>query len=155
MTGGEAETTPDCPIITLIAGQPPQQPTVGRLLFQTDSITSGKRFFATTNPAVISVKLNPDGTIATGLTPQMVAGLRQVAANLVGLVELAPSKPPANAAETKVVSTRLDAIFAALGVAGLLKAGAKKQLATLLSFEQNQLDLGGGARADDLIYLQP
>ena len=153
-TAGEADTTPDCPMVTLIAGQPPQQPTIGRLLFQTDSITSGKRFFAT-HPAVISVKQNPDGTIATGLTAVMIAGLKAVAPNLVGLVELAPSKAPINIPETKAATARLDAVFAALGAANLLKAGAKKQLVTLLSFEQNQLDLGGGAKADDLIYLQP
>lgn len=133
-----------CPAFSLILAV---QPRSARLLVQTDSNAAGERFFATTRPAVMTVQFNPDGSLASPLPASIVNGILSVAPNRIGNVELGPATPGGQA------DTRVKAIFQELGAKNLLQTAAANRIVTLRTTDFAHLDLGGGQKADDLIFL--
>ncbi|HEV7745430.1 MAG TPA: hypothetical protein VGO56_10580 [Pyrinomonadaceae bacterium] len=138
----------DCPIFSVVVSVP-ETPRIARLLLQLDTNAAGQRSFATTQPPVMSVQFNADGSLATPLTADAVGEVLRLAPKRLRRVEMGPAQAGADALE----DTRLNAIFAELRAKNLLVLTPSTQVVALQTAEQPQLDLGGGATANDLIFL--
>jgi uncharacterized repeat protein (TIGR01451 family) len=116
-----------------------------RLMVQIDSDQSGQRFFATTQPPVLTVQFKADGSLNAPLSPGLINAIRAVAASGLRGTDLAASGAAA--------ATRLSALVSALRSANLLQAISSQQVVPLKPSEQIHLDLGGGVHADDVAFL--
>jgi uncharacterized repeat protein (TIGR01451 family) len=141
LSNNQAATTTDV--------TPPSPPRTARLLVQIDSDNAGNRFFAGTQPPVLTVQFNSDGSLTAPLTTAIKSEILRLMPNHVRRVEMGP----AQAGTDPVEATRLNAILAELGAQNLLQGSSTKQTVVLKSAEQPQLNLGAGATANDLIFL--
>jgi uncharacterized repeat protein (TIGR01451 family) len=129
--------------ITATATSTLETPWIMRLMVQRGDV-NGTRILAPTDPQELIIQFGRDGSLR-GLPGTVLNAIKAATGAKLDLVELAASDA--------LAATRLNFLFLQLGFAGLLEAGATKQVVALRNNEQPLLQLSGGVHADDIAFV--